>query len=232
MSVNRLQTKMPMLAIDGPPVGLETFSRASLAGVILDIGNSAGTALEITPRHDRDLALFARVEPVKKVTEETLNRLLETGTSGIVLSSCRGRADIQELDVMLQVAEAAHGLPSGCTRILAEFGGSPEGISAPHPLTGSSTRLAGLIFNGEALAEAVGCKMPSNAAFHRVAAPVLAGRASVVLKAAAAGIPAYEVLTAGNNEAATTWALSTARDNGFASVICRSVEQALFVSRA
>ncbi|NUS69407.1 MAG: aldolase [Ensifer adhaerens] len=227
MSVNRLPTIRPLLFADDDALSLEVSVLNTLNGLILDAGGGHETRLGLARMEGRDFALLGRVEPVGLLHEDDVHRLLDGGFDGVVLSGCRGRADIQKLDVMLRVAEARIGLPVNYTRIYAEYGAAPEGLLSPHTLAGCSQRLEGLVFNGSALAKAVGCKEPASAAHQGVAAPVLAGRANVVLRAHEAGIRAYEVLPPTADAAATRWALSQSRNDGFASVVCRSPEQAV-----
>ncbi|ANK72196.1 MULTISPECIES: hypothetical protein [Ensifer] len=227
MSVNRLQTIRPLLFADDDALSLDVSVLNTLAGLILTAGLGHETRLGLARMEGRDLALLACVEPVGLLHEDDVHRLLDSGIDGVVLTGCRGRADIQKLDVMLRVAEARIGLPANRTRIYAEYGAAPEGLLSPHTLAGCSQRLEGLIFNGSALAKAVGCKEPASAAHQGVAAPVLAGRANVVLRAHDAGIRAYEVLPPTADAAATRWALSQSSNDGFASVVCRSPEQAV-----
>ncbi|HEV7318903.1 MAG TPA: aldolase [Ensifer sp.] len=232
MSVNRPQTIKPLLVADGTALSLDLAVLNAMAGIVLDVGCATETLRGLASRQGRDFALLARVEPVERLSEDELSRLLGCGIDGVVLTECRGRADIQRLDVMLTVAEAVGGMTANRTRIYAEYGGASEGLLSPHALSGSSARLEGLIFNGAALAAAVGCRAPTGASHERVAAPILASRAYVVLKAHEAGVPAYEAMPADCDEAAAKWVLASSRDNGFAAVVCRSVEQAIAVNGA
>ena len=232
MSVNRSQTMKPLLIVDSPFPAVDIVALNALAGVIVDIDADAETLAGMARLAGRTFALLARVEPLERLSEDVLRRLLESGADGIVLSGCRGRADIQKLDVMLRVAEAAHGAAPDPIRIYGEYGSSPEGLLSTHPLTDSSPRLKALIFNGVALAKSIGCQEPTSARHQRIAAPILTGRANVVLRAFEAGVPAYEVLPATPDEAAARWVRSQSRDNGFASVVCNSVEQAAILSNA
>ncbi|WP_173516309.1 aldolase [Ensifer sesbaniae] len=232
MSVNRSQTMKPLLIVKSALPAMDIVALNALAGIIVDIGSDTDTLAGMAGLAGRTFALLARVGPLERLSEDALQQLLDSGADGIVLSGCRGRADIQQLDVMLRVAEAANGTAPNPIRIYGEYGGSPEGFLSPHPLTDSSPRLKALIFNGLALAKSVGCQEPTSARHQRVAAPILTGRANVVLRAFEAGVPAYEVLPATPDEAAARWVRSQSRDNGFASVVCNSVEQAAILSNA
>lgn len=217
----------PLLIADGTALPPNLAAIHAMAGIILDVGCDTETLRGVANWQGRAFAVLARVDPVERLSEDELNRVLGSGIDGVVLSGCRGRADIQRLDVMLQVAEATKGVTANRIRLYAEYGGAPEGLLSPHALAGSSTRLEALIFNGTALADALGCKEPTGASHQRLAAPVLAGRAYVALRAHEASVPAYEMLPADCDGAATKWAVATSRDNGFASVVCRSIEQAI-----
>ncbi|MGO4623528.1 aldolase [Ensifer sp. 2YAB10] len=232
MSVNRSQTMKPLLITDSTAPTVDVLALNALSGVITGIGCDAEILRGWARLPDRSFDLLARAEPLERLDEEALTRIIVSGVDGIVLSGCRGRADIQQLDVMLRVAEATNGIAPNRIRIYAEYGSSPEGLLSPYPLTDASPRLEALVFNGAALAKSLGCLEPTSAPHQRVAAPILAGRSYVVLKAAEAGVPAYEVLPACADEAATRWAQSLSRDNGFASVVCSSIEQAVVVSVA
>lgn len=233
MSINRLKTIRPLLLADGATSLADVAALNAFAGVIVEIGCSDETLLCIAGLARRSFALLARVEPVNRLSNDELNRLLGHGVGGIVLSGCRGRADIQKLDVMLQAAEAARGVPSDRTRLYVEYGSSAESLLSPHTLAGSSQRLEALIFDGAALALSIGCNAPPAEPGAAVAAPILAARANVVLRASEAGIPAYEMLPATcKDEAAARLALSQSRDNGFVSVVCHTIEQAAFVRGA
>ncbi|MEI2300385.1 aldolase/citrate lyase family protein [Ensifer sp. MJa1] len=231
MSVNRLQTIKPLLLADSAATNVDVAALNRFAGVVVGIDCSKEVLVGMAQLAGRSFSLLARVAPAGQLSEEHLNRLLDSGVDGLVLSECAGRSDIQRLDVMLQVAEASMGIASNRIRLYAEFGGSAGGLLSAHTLAGSSKRLDALIFDGTALATLVGCKEPTAETHERTAAPILAARAAVVLKASHAGIPAYEVLpTSCDNETRTRQALAKSRDNGFASVGCHSIEQATFLS--
>ena len=230
MSVNHPQTIRPLLLVDGTAPTLDVTVLDTLAGLILNAGCSDETLASLACLEGRDFAMLARVEAAEQPDEDGLCRLLAAGIDGVVLSGCRSRADIQKLDVMLGVAEARTGIATNRTRIYAEYGSAPEGLLSPHRLAEASQRLEGLIFDGRVLARAVGCKEPARAPHQGVAAPVLVGRANVVLRAHEAGVPAFEVLPATADAAATRWALSQSRNDGFASVVYRSLEQAIIAS--
>lgn len=233
MSVNRLQTIKPLLFADGAVLKADLATLNLFGGIVLGVGCSEETLVGMAQLAGRSFSLLARVEPVSQLSDDHLNRLLGNGVDGLVLSGCAGRTDIQQLDVMLQVAEATMGIAAAQTRLYAEYGASATGLLSPHSLAGSSQRLDALIFDGAALAMATGCKAPTTNGHERIAPPILAGRATVVLRASEAGVPAYDVLPDGcDDEPKTRRALSQSQDNGFASVACQSVQQATFLNAA
>lgn len=226
MSVNRSRTIKPLLIVDGETPMADVGALNTFAGVIMDIGCASEMLPGLAGSAGRSFTLLARAESIGQINEDTLIRLVGAGIDGVVLAGCRGRSDIQRLDVMLRVAEAVSGSAPNRIKIYAEYGGSPEGLLSPHGLAEASARLEALIFNGAALAKSTGCKAPTVTAHERVAAPILMARAAVVLRAGEAGLAAYEVLPANIDEAATRRALSQSRDDGFASVVFHSIQQA------
>ncbi|OJF89912.1 hypothetical protein [Pararhizobium antarcticum] len=114
---------------------------------------------------------------------------------GILLSGCRNGADIQKLDVLLGVAEAAANRPIGETSILAECGAEAQFFLSPHSLARKSARLRGLVFNAAALAGATGA-MPDYPRIRPAGGLLSFARAICVLKAVEAQVPRYEMLAA------------------------------------
>jgi citrate lyase subunit beta/citryl-CoA lyase len=104
---------------------------------------------------------------------------------GVFLADCRCRADLQQVTAKLTLREALAGQPDGAVRIMAMAAQSPAGALTLSGLAGSFRRLAGLVFDADALA----C-----AARLDPAAPALAAaEAQVIFAAAAAGVPAFFV---------------------------------------
>lgn len=164
--------------------------------------------------------LLARIGPADATDVEGLSALL-ADIDGVVLTACRGPADIQKLDVILKVAEAAAGMHQGRTALLAEYATVAESVLSPHSMTGVSPRLSALIFDAAALAEACGCRRVTAAG--DVPAAVRAGRAAAVLRAREAGIAAYDMLPADAIDEAAMQRLSTnSLENGFSAVAARS----------
>ncbi len=131
--------------------------------------------------------IFVRIEDLK-VAEDALDMLLSQEIEGLVLADCKGPAHLQRLDMLLRVAEAKVGLEDGGTRIIAEFGGALEAFLPPRALATASRRLVAVLFNEQAACDATGIA-PSQAG--EAGSPVASMRASTLLMAAEARLPAY-----------------------------------------
>ncbi|ACP25047.1 hypothetical protein NGR_c12660 [Sinorhizobium fredii NGR234] len=221
MSVNRAQTMKPLLYLAaGDPPPTEKVLQA-VGAIVVD-----ATTLQSRPsvRHagkGQSACLFlARIELADATDVEGLSSLL-ADIDGVVLTACRGPADIQKVEVMLKVAEAAAGIHEGRTALLAEYATVAESVLSPHSMAGVSPRLSALIFDASALAEACGCRRVTGTG--DVPAVVRAGRAAVVLRAWEAGIAAYDMLPADAVDEAAVQRLETnSLENGFSAVAARS----------
>lgn len=226
MSVNRFKTMKPLLLQSASAPVPAPESLTAFGGIIaeLDLGIDAMVRLATVAKGA--CRVFARIAPINHVTERELAQLLRSDIDGIMLSGCRGRADIQKLDVMLRVAEANAGGRRQSAAIIAEFGTTPESVLSPHALDGSSSRLEGLVFDGRALATALGCRATPERPDEIEVAPIAAGRAAAVLRAREAGLDCHEILPRGlSTETAVRRAFAASRANGFSSVVCRLPEQ-------
>ncbi|MDE4601134.1 aldolase/citrate lyase family protein [Sinorhizobium meliloti] len=223
MSVNGAQTILPVLYLPaGEPVPRREILTAFRAIVIA--GSETGLPPSDLPRQDAGCLLLARIETSSDPGEDELAALIGSGFDGVVLAGCRGPADIQRLDVLLKVAEAAAGKPQGRTVILAEYATTPESVLSPHSLAGASSRLSALVFDASALAEACGCRRVTETG--DVPAVVRAGRAAAVLRACEARIAAYDMLPIDAEDEATVRRLwKNSVENGFSSVALRSPQQ-------
>jgi citrate lyase beta subunit len=224
MSVNRAQTMKPLLYL---AAGEQLPGEKVLEGVQAIVVDAT------TPQSQQGLRPFgegksaclvlARIGPAETIREEDLSALV-AGLDGVVLTACRGPADIQRLDVMLKVAEAVAGIGQGRTALLAEYATTAESVLSPHSMAGVSARLSALIFDASALAEACGCRRVTGAG--DVPAVIRAGRAAAVLRAREAGIAAYDMLPAdAADEAAVRRLWTNSIENGFSAVAVGSLEQ-------
>ena len=223
MSVNGAITTLPLLYLpaDEPPPPKEILTAVQ---AVVMTGGQTGRPLSDLPRQDAGCLLLARIGTSGDPGEDELAALIGNGFDGIVLSGCRGPADIQRLDVLLRVAEAAAGKAEGRTVILAEYATTPESVLSPHSLAGASPRLSALIFDASALAEACGCRRVTETG--DVPAVVRAGRAAAVLRAHEARIAAYDMLPVdADDEAAVRRLWKSSVENGFSSVAIRSPQQ-------
>ncbi|WEX78753.1 aldolase [Sinorhizobium numidicum] len=234
MSVNRKEAIKPLLYLPTT----EPFPEPEILGAIQAVVIDAVRDPELTHLTARATGkaagclLLARTKPAEVLTEDELGPLLGSRIDGIVLSGCRGPADVQKLDVMLKVAEAAGGIPAGRTALLAEYAITPASVLSPHSLAGVSSRLSALIFDASALAEACGCIFSPDVKDKEVPAAVIAGRAAVVLRASEAGIVAYDILpAAATEEASVGRCFATSLRNGFSAVVARSPRQITLLSR-
>ncbi|MGI2032069.1 hypothetical protein ACRQ1B_06715 [Rhizobium panacihumi] len=147
------------------------------------------------------------------VTKDTMTAPLGLCMSGriatVILSGARHGADVQHLDVLLQVAEARAGISMGTTRIIAMAGDNPHGLLAAASFSGKSKRLIALGWDAAALAIAMGSE---NGLGAEVAAMA---RATLLLAAAAAGVSAIDTIEPNTDEPSFHTACLHARAQGF-----------------
>lgn len=136
--------------------------------------------------------LYVRVHDLASgMTEADLDAVMAAGPHGIVLPGTVGAADVQRLGVKLAVREAEHGLVDSATRILAVAGDSARGLLAIGSVPGASPRLAGIAWDAGALAGDLGIGHARDESGHWTA-PFVQARATTLLAAAAAGVPAID----------------------------------------
>lgn len=233
MSVNRLEITPLLICATPEALALAEIPTGRPVTVIADIreewvtaGDAEKNLLDSRTSHGAEGSTLLRIGmPDDDGGQDALGRLMAFRPDGFVLSGCRGTADIQKLDVMLRVAEAETGLAAGSTAILAEAGESLGLFLSPHSLQGISARLAGLIFDGGALANAT-ASTAVNVSAGRPGAPMLFARAAIILKARQASLPCHELIA---DDTLSGEALRTAREaslaDGFSGVIARSAVQ-------
>ncbi|WP_312361720.1 aldolase [Ensifer sp.] len=230
MSVNRFKTKKPLLSLRPGALLPTSVGFGAFGGIVVDFGsnNAALTALVTATRGA--CRVFARIASIDRVTEGDLAQLLDRHIDGVMLGECRGRVDVQRLDVMLRVAEASAGIRRQHIAILAEYGTTPESVLSPHSLDECSLRLEGLVFDGNALATALGCASPNTRLDVTQPASIVAGRAAAILRAREASLDCYETLPqAALTENAVRIAMAASRANGFSSVVCHMPQQAAWL---
>ena len=152
-------------------------------------------AREFAPRP----ALYARLGPLEHPGFDlALESMLEAPPDGIFLDGAEGGASVQHLSAKLAIFEARAGLADGAMTIIAGAAGTPAAIFTLQSYKGCSPRLAGLFWEGAALARALGLDGWPGVA----PAPLAVARGSLVLGAAAAGLPALDAPSRHPNEAA------------------------------
>jgi len=135
---------------------------------------------------------------------------------GVLLAGGNGRARIEQLSGRLAVHEARAGLAQGATKIIAVID-TPAGALAAPQLPGCSARLAGLVFDGAALADRLG------------PAALAAARGMSLLAAAVGGIEAIDGPQRLSG-AAFAAACEAARAEGFAGKAALDAAQAEIVA--
>ncbi|MDP9629862.1 UNVERIFIED_ORG: citrate lyase beta subunit [Ensifer adhaerens] len=230
MSVNRFKTMKPLLFQSaGAPLPTSVDLNA-FDGIIVDLGFGDDALAQLVAVARGACRVFARIPPINRLAAEDMASLLRNDISGLLLSGCRSRTDVQRLDVMLRVAEANVGNRLQQVAILAEYCSVPESVLSPYSLGESSPRLEGIIFDASALAAAIGCRPSKEPQDEVLVAPIAAGRAAAALRAHEAGLGCYEMLPqTAVTEKAVRRAFAASRANGFSSVVCRSPEQAAWL---
>ncbi|MCV9965389.1 aldolase [Pararhizobium sp. BT-229] len=233
MSVNRFESTPLLICATPEALALADAPTGRPLTVIVDIREEWGTAgdavknlLDSRTSQGAGRSTLLRIRmPDDDGGQDALGRLIAFRPDGFVLSGCRGTADIQKLDVMLGVAEAENGLAARSTAILAEAGESPAFFLSPHSLQSISARLAGLIFDGAALANET-ASQAVNVSAGRPGAPMLFARAAIILKGRQASLPCHELIADDTLSGEALWAArETSLADGFSGVIARSAVQ-------
>ncbi|HMN86036.1 MAG TPA: aldolase/citrate lyase family protein [Bauldia sp.] len=107
---------------------------------------------------------------------------------GVFLPGATGPADVLRLSAVLAAREALAGLDDGTVGIIAVAADTPDGVLALGGYRDAGRRLAGLAFDGEALAAA----MSIDAGAGGATGPVATARALLAVAAAAARVPAVD----------------------------------------
>ncbi|MDP9839486.1 citrate lyase subunit beta/citryl-CoA lyase [Neorhizobium huautlense] len=159
-------------------------------------GGAHALVVDLRESFDRVASLHAAVFSTAKaaylppVSSPEMAALLDicmtSRIATVFLSGARNGADLQHLDVLLQVSEARAGITTGTTRIVAMAGDNPHGLLAAASFAGKSKRLIGLGWDAGALASAMGMKSGLGS---DVAA---SARATLLLAAAASGVAAID----------------------------------------
>ena len=214
------------LAVDtGGPERLRAGALAADVDALIVVGPVREAAPFIAFARDRSprRRLFCAVASVGVASrDDDFDAFGATPPDGVLLTACRGRADLQQLSVRLAVAEARAGIESGRIVILASVAQTPDAIFGLGGLMGASRRLAGLVFDPAALPRAMG------SGFDPGGMAAGAARSLVVFAAAAAGVPALVLVPphpATSVAGFDTFCVSM-RGEGFAGVIAVAPDQA------
>ena len=161
-----------------------------------------------SPFHGADgPGLYARVSPLSSASlPAELDRAVDAGCDGIVLTGAVGTRDIEHLGARLSVLEAERGRADGEMRIVA-VADTAAGVLALPALV-PTPRLAGLACDPDRLAETLGCTGAAPAIRQALAVTVLAAAACRV-----------EAILATRSRDAT--ARAAAEGDGFGAVLVR-----------
>ncbi len=111
---------------------------------------------EVIPSADRP-KFYVRVNDLSTgLTEADLDAVVAAGAEGILLPKALAGRDVTELDAMLAVREATHGLEDGVTPILVIATEAASALFTLASFTGCSKRLAGLAWGAEDLSADLG----------------------------------------------------------------------------
>ncbi len=137
----------------------------------------------------------------------------------VFLSGARNGANLQHLDVLLQVSEARAGIAAGTTRIVAMAGDNPHGLLAAASFAGKSKRLIGLGWDANALATTMGLKsgLGSDVA--------VSARATLLLAATAAEVTAIDTTDLETDAEIFRAACLHARTQGFSGKMTGTLSQ-------
>ncbi|MCW2284999.1 citrate lyase subunit beta/citryl-CoA lyase [Rhodoblastus acidophilus] len=180
---------------------------SGVQAVAIDV--TKGAASDAAPMlkflRERGRRSLARIHALTSgFADSDLDAVMAHAPYGIILPQACGGRDVQHLGAKLAVREAENGLEDGSTRILAAAADLPEAIFALGSLAGATRRLLGLLWDGAALAGALGVGEDAD---------ILAvARAQLVFAAAAAGAPALV-------DAAASPDFSRARRDGFGGAV-------------
>lgn len=202
------------LLVTAPDGGrLDAALRAGPDLVVLDVGALGEAALAPVAARVRTamprVPIFARLPSLATGGIDAVEAALGASPDGVWLTDTIGRRDGECLAAALAVAEAQAGLRDGALRIVASVE-SPVGALRAASLAEVGPRLAAVACDGGAVAREAGAPAAGSETVRAV-------RATAVLAAAAAGVPAIDAsaLAPGAEGAAL------ARRDGFAGVLVR-----------
>jgi citrate lyase subunit beta/citryl-CoA lyase len=169
--------------------------------------------------------VFIRISPLATDGDRELESAMRARPNGIWLRDAIGRHAAEQLGARVAVLEARLGIADGATGIVASVESAAGALAMPS-LTAIGPRLAGIAWDRRALSRSIGCD-PSAAA--EMAEPLRAVRASLVLAAAAGGVPALDSATGGSEDFERE--ASLARRDGFAAKLALDLGQLAALKR-
>ncbi|MBB4197587.1 hypothetical protein CCR94_13355 [Rhodoblastus sphagnicola] len=158
-------------------------SAAEAVAIDASAGGAPEAAEMLGVLRERGRRALARIHALTSgLAESDLDTVMAQAPYGIILPQACGGRDVQHLGAKLAVREAENALEDGATRILASAADLPEAVFLLGGMARATRRLVGLVWDGAALAGALGVDEESE-----ILAPA---RAQTVFAAAAAGTPA------------------------------------------
>jgi citrate lyase subunit beta/citryl-CoA lyase len=162
---------------------------------------------------------YLRVAPVSsEASAAELVAAMACGPHGIFLEQAADGGDVARLAARIAVAEARHGLPDGCTRIIASTAHDGASILSLSTFRAASPRLEGLVFDAATLSSCLGVAEDSE--------PIRIARALALFAAHAAGAAAVAGPFASRDPDAIRRAVIEASRQGYTAALATSLEQA------
>ncbi len=206
------------------PEAVEAADDCSASILLLPTAAIANELRGLARARAMSAAIFVAVSPADSgALEAELDALGSDLPDGVLLSDCRGRADLQKLSAKLSVREALANRPEGAVRILAMAGQSAAGVLALPDFAGGARRLNGLAHDPVALAQAI--------AIDPAASTSDTAMSLVAFAAAAANVPAFLALSPHQDPATLVRQCAQVRGAGFAGVILRTPAQFVAAQR-
>lgn len=139
-------------------------------------------------------ALYVRVNDLATgLTDDDLAAVVPARPRGIMLPKSNGIDDVRRLAVKLRVHEARAGLPDGSTRIIPLVTETAIGVLNAASYAIGEPRMEGMSWGAEDLSAAIGAQETRDAA-GRLTDVFRLARATTILAASAAGVPAIDTV--------------------------------------
>ncbi|MCB1478853.1 MAG: CoA ester lyase [Rhodobiaceae bacterium] len=139
-------------------------------------------------------ALLVRVNALDTgLTQADIDAIVRTRPDGLFLPKAEGGATVQELHVMMSVAEAHAGIEDGATGIYAIATETARGIFTLGTYAHASPRLKGLTWGAEDLSADIGAET-NRVPGHGATEPFRIARSMLLFAAAYAGVAAIDTV--------------------------------------